>query len=91
MSYREIKAPKMHFSFSIFLSVTDFEIIEKEEVTLDMKDPKITEYFQLVGTIAQERGLDYQVCKEPPLNKPDRATMRPDCVSAYIYHVTHMD
>ena len=45
--------------------MTDFEIIEKEEVTLDMKDPKITEYFQLVGTIAQERGLDYQVFRKP--------------------------
>ena len=24
-------------------------------------------------------------------NKPELATMRPDCVSAYIDHVTHMD
>ena len=25
------------------------------------------------------------------INKPDRATMRPDCVSAWIDHVTYME
>ena len=41
--------------------MTDFEIIEKDEVCLDVNDPKIQEYFRLVGTIAHEKGLDYQV------------------------------
>ena len=27
----------------------------------------------------------------PKLNKPDRATMRPGCVSACIDHVTYME
>ena len=29
--------------------------------------------------------------KEKKKNKPELATMRPDCVSAYIDHVIHMD